>query len=133
INITAVNDAPTPTSDAFAVNENGAASLGNVITANNGNGVDTDTETATANLTVNGIRIPGVNSFTAVPGGGSATLTFINGAQVSVDSAGNLTLLQNGAFESLAAGQKDELSFQYRVIDTGDPAGSGSGLGAPTP
>src|SRR5947199_77730 len=76
-------------------------------------------------------RSPGAASFTNVPAGGSATLTFTNGAQVTVDSAGNVTFVQNGAFESLASGQKDELTFQYRLLDTGDPAGSGSGLGAP--
>ncbi|MEA2879412.1 MAG: large repetitive protein [Hyphomicrobiales bacterium] len=132
INVTPVNDAPSPTQDAFSVNENGAASVGNVITGNNGNGVDSDVETPLANLTVNGIRIPGSGSFTSVPNGGSATLTFANGAQVTVDSSGNVTLAQNGAFESLGAGQQDELTIQYRLLDTGDPAGSGSGPGAPT-
>ncbi|MEA2874670.1 MAG: hypothetical protein QOH67_4998, partial [Hyphomicrobiales bacterium] len=132
INVTPVNDAPNPTQDAFIVNENGAASVGNVITGNNGSGIDSDVETPLANLTVNGIRIPGSGGFTNVPNGGSATLTFANGAQVTVDSSGNVTLAQNGAFESLGAGQQDELTIQYRLLDTGDPAGSGSGSGAPT-
>jgi Ca2+-binding RTX toxin-like protein len=131
LNVTPVNDAPAPSADTFNVNENGAASVGNVINVNNGNGVDSDVETIAANLTVNGIRLPGATSFTAVPAGGSTTLTFTNGAQVTVDSAGNVTLSQNGAFESLASGQQDELSFQYRLLDTGDPAGSGTGPGAP--
>jgi VCBS repeat-containing protein len=132
LNITPVNDAPTATADKFTLNENGAASIGNVITGNNGNGIDSDVETPLANLTVTGIRFPGDASFTIVPNSGSATLTFTNGAQVTVDSAGNVTLAQNGAFESLGALQQDELSFQYRLADTGDPAGSGTGLGAPT-
>ncbi|MEJ0075773.1 MAG: tandem-95 repeat protein [Alphaproteobacteria bacterium] len=122
INLTAVNDTPTPTNDSFTVNENGASSIGNVITGNTGNGIDSDVETANSALKINGVRIAGVNAFTTVPSGGSATLTFQNGAQVQVGSDGSVTLLQNGAFESLATGQHDEINFQYRIIDTGDGA-----------
>ncbi len=122
VDVTAVNDAPTPTNDTFNVNENGPAAIGNLITANNGNGIDSDVETLSAALTVDGIRLTGTNSFTSVPPAGSATLTFANGAQVQVDSAGNVTFLQNASFESLAAGETEEMSFQYRLRDTGDGA-----------
>src|SRR6185436_15180981 len=70
---------------------------------------------------------PAVASFALVTGGvGSAsaggTIMLANGAALSVDSAGHVTLTQNGAYDHLNAGETAQIVFNYQMTDSGTPA-----------
>ena len=102
------NDAPIASDDEVSTTEDDVLN-GQVITADNGNGVDTDTDTSD----IPGLFVSAVNGSEAP---GSVVVT-AGGANVTVAADGTYTYDPNGQYESLAAGDSALDTFTYTLSD----------------
>ncbi|MGH1420153.1 MAG: Ig-like domain-containing protein, partial [Hyphomicrobiaceae bacterium] len=101
VTVTGVNDAPTATNDAFTgvTEDDGAAILGNALTADNGSGIDSDPDGDALMVTAQ----------TGVAGS--------NGGTFSIDAAGVVTFDPDGDFEDLAVGATRDTTLTYEISD----------------
>ena len=104
ISVSAGNHAPVAVSDSFSVNED-ATLVANVLTN------DTDADAGDTKTVVNFTA----NSTTVAAG---STITLANGAVLSVAANGDVTLTQNGVYESLRTGDTAGVDFSYTMQDT---------------
>jgi autotransporter-associated beta strand protein/VCBS repeat-containing protein len=106
------NNAVNATDDAFTVNEDdAAANLGSVTSADNGSGADTDVDTTT---TPDTIIVVAVNDSNAAVGSNVSTN---GGGLAQVQQDGSLTYDPNGGFEHLASGDSEVDTFTYLAAD----------------
>lgn len=96
---------PTTSTDDFAVDENNAADVGNIL--DNDNDPDGDTLAVEAVMTTEG------GDAVADP----TSFTTEQGALVTIDGSGNVSYDPNGMFETLAAGDTATDEFWYTVND----------------
>jgi VCBS repeat-containing protein len=108
--VNGVNDA---VNDTFTVTEDVPASPGNVLSNDQPAGV----EVASA-------RGQSVTGSPNTPNDGSVTVTTVQGGTVVIQDNGNFTYNQNGAFNSLSAGQTGTDSFVYTVAGRTYDAGN---------
>ncbi|MGH1420152.1 MAG: Ig-like domain-containing protein, partial [Hyphomicrobiaceae bacterium] len=101
VTVTGVNDAPTATDDAFTgvTEDDGAAVIGNALTADNGSGIDSDPDGDALMVTAQ----------TGVAGS--------NGGTFSIDAAGVVTFDPDGDFEDLAVGATRDTTLTYEISD----------------
>ena len=97
------NDGPVAVHDNFSTNED-VALVANVLT--NDTDVDTGDSKSVVNFTVGGT--------TQAAG---TTIHLASGADLSVSSTGNVTLTQNGAYNSQHAGDAANIVFSYTMED----------------
>ncbi|MBU2582412.1 MAG: tandem-95 repeat protein, partial [Alphaproteobacteria bacterium] len=116
--ISGVNDAPVADLDAATVAQDAALVL-NVL-AN-----DSDEEDTGGVLGMTGT----VTTFTigASTANAGDTITLANGAVVSIEANGDVTLTQNDAFDGLDDGDSETIAFAYTVSDTGGLTATSAG------
>lgn len=106
------NNSVTATDDAFTVGENdSAASLGNVISVDNGSGIDSDVDTTT---TPDTIIVVAVNNSNAAVGNNTSAS---GGGIALVQQDGSLNYDPNGVFENLASGNSAVDTLSYIAAD----------------
>lgn len=99
--------APADAGDPFAVDEDNAREVGNILTNDEANDPDGDQlAVQTVSQTDGGAAVADPTNFETA-----------KGALVTIDADGNVTYDPNGQFENLAAGTSDTDEFWYSVND----------------
>lgn len=125
INIIGLNEAPDAVDDVINTDENTAVGAINIITAVDGNvdpnsmlGEDSDPDAPTGELSVTMVTVDGVDIAVAAGGSASFTVTDTLGrsVDVTVDSAGNVTVAKPEGFDTTDDAD-GTFTFGYQITD----------------